>query len=68
MVTAVDASGNESQGAVAPRLSVPAGGGGGGIEGCFLATAAYGSYLDPHVEALRYFRDHYLVTNAAVLW
>jgi len=37
-------------------------GGDGG--NCFIATAAYGSYLDSRVLTLRKFRDQYLLTNS----
>ncbi len=36
--------------------------------GCFIATAAYGSYLDQHVLALRQFRDNILMTSATGRW
>ena len=33
-------------------------------QGCFIATAAFGYYSAPQVQALREFRDRYLVTNS----
>jgi DNA-binding beta-propeller fold protein YncE len=35
---------------------------------CFIATAAYGSWLDPHVVTLRKFRDENLLTNRIGKW
>ncbi len=42
---------------------IAAGGGGGGGGGCFVASAAYESFLDEHVKSLRAFRDQWLLTS-----
>ena len=42
-------------------VAVPVSAGGAGW--CFIATAAYGTYWEPHVMTLRQFRDSYLLTN-----
>lgn len=52
-------SATESQSAIG-STGAAAGGSGGG---CFIATAAFGSYQERHVRILRQFRDTFLLTN-----
>ena len=39
------------------------GGGGGGGDGCFIATAAYGLQMEPHVKVLQEFQDRFLLNK-----
>ena len=56
-----DPGGIASEATEESTTTVSSGSGGGGGGGCFIATAAYGSKFEKHVQLLRRFRDLYLM-------
>jgi len=60
-VIAVDQQGKNAEATTSVTVTASASDDG---RGCFIATAAYGSYLDPHVQTLRNFRDEVLMRSA----
>jgi len=64
-IIAQDGAGNGTPATVSASFPTGStGGGGGGGGGCFIATAAYGTSMEPEVQTLRDYRDRYLIHRA----
>jgi len=62
-LTVTDDDGLQAKDSTVVTVNKSGSGGGGGGGGCFIATAAYGSLMEPHAKVRRQFRERFLLTK-----